>query len=171
MHYAGEPSGEPIGRSARAQPNNSQTRRSAVKCLISPRKNLAARAARGPRASPDRGKGPNRSEPNLSHNPIVKWVCAAASYKSRCLPICASTGLNISRMNSSPIFVRRDALPLRFPGTPLDHGRPLPPCFSSVSQALNRAPSRLAVIWLLLAASPIGSAEGSPAQSIDRTCV
>src|SRR5208337_435678 len=40
-----------------------------------------------------------------------------------------STGLNISRMSSSPIFVRRDGLPLGFPNTPLGHGRPLRPCF------------------------------------------
>jgi hypothetical protein len=32
-----------------------------------------------------RGKGPNRSEPSLSQNPIVTLVYAAASYKSCCL--------------------------------------------------------------------------------------
>src|SRR5208337_2960247 len=53
MLCAGEPSGEPIGRTSQKQPDNSQTRRSAAKYLRRRRKNLTAKAARGPRACPE----------------------------------------------------------------------------------------------------------------------
>src|SRR5208337_2004430 len=65
-----EPSGELIGITARAQPNNSQTRRSAVKCLRN-RSNAGLQGVAGERlreGAPSRSSAKRRSATNIQQH-------------------------------------------------------------------------------------------------------
>src|SRR5208337_2472890 len=100
----------------------------------------------------------------------MNWTCCGVRWTrtSGASPY----GLNISRMNSSSIRDRRDGLATRVSGHALGPRAAFAVRFFlrllRYLAALRRVWLLSGCFWLVL---PIGSPDGSPAQSIDRTCV